>query len=184
MTISQARFFNKKCTVLPLNQNFWPTQRTKKRMESQKAHQFNLSKSYEIGHFREISYEWNPPECGEGNLTTEYPVVSFIIVFHNEARSALLRTICMGYINLRWLDDLRWSFLVRVWSRDIYSFKVSILETVPNWIVGEIILIDDASDQGSSGRQRPRRSGSLNPLSQEFGIPGRRERLAEACFWR
>ena len=24
--------------------------------------------------------------------------------------------------------------------------KVSILETVPNWMVGEIILIDDASD--------------------------------------
>ena len=30
--------------------------------------------------------------------------------------------------------------------RDIYPIKVSILETVPNWIVGEIILIDDASD--------------------------------------
>ena len=30
--------------------------------------------------------------------------------------------------------------------RDIYPLKVSILETVPNWIVGEIILIDDASD--------------------------------------
>ena len=110
----------------------------------QKAHQFNLSKSYEIGHFREISYEWNPPECAEGNLTTEYPVVSFIIVFHNEARSALLRTICMGYINVRrfyfTLGSIEFGF------RDIYSIKVSILETVPNWIVGEIILIDDASD--------------------------------------
>ena len=110
----------------------------------QKAHQFNLSKSYEIGHFREISYEWNPPECEEGNLTTEYPIVSFIIVFHNEARSALLRTICMGYINFRrfyfTLGSIEFGF------RAIYSIKVSILETVPNWIVGEIILIDDASD--------------------------------------
>ena len=95
MTISQARFLNKNCMVLPSvlqKISLW---------NLQKAHQFNLSKSYEIGHFREISYEWNPPECDEGNLTTEYPVVSFIIVFHNEARSALLRTICMGYINLR-----------------------------------------------------------------------------------
>ena len=34
-------------------------------------------------------------------------------------------------------------------SRDIDPIKVSILETVQVWMVGEIILIDDASDDRS-----------------------------------
>ena len=39
-----------------------------------------------------------------------------------------------------------YTFSNKLSSRDIDPIKVSILETVPNWIVGEIILIDDASD--------------------------------------
>ena len=69
--------------------------------------------------------------------------MSFIIVYHNEARSALLRTICMGYIDYKCI--LPFKATGTSLTSEI-SILVSILKTVPARIVGEIILIDDASD--------------------------------------
>ncbi|XP_013873433.1 polypeptide N-acetylgalactosaminyltransferase 6 [Austrofundulus limnaeus] len=77
--------------------------------------QFNQFASDHISLHRDLGEDTRPPECLEQRFLRCLPNTSVIIVFHNEAWSALLRTV------------------------------YSILHTAPAALLTEILLVDDAS---------------------------------------
>lgn len=101
---------------------FIPSQKEVALMEAlRKEHNFNLFASEQISLHRTLP-DYRFPECKNLSYPEKLPTASVIIVFHNEAWSALLRT---------------------VWS---------IIDRSPLELIEEIILVDDCSSWDSLKR--------------------------------
>ncbi|XP_069491182.1 polypeptide N-acetylgalactosaminyltransferase 6-like isoform X2 [Ambystoma mexicanum] len=99
-------------------------------------HNFNAFASDRISLHRDLGPDTRPSECQEKRFKRcpILPTTSVIIVFHNEAFSALLRTV------------------------------YSVLYTAPRILLQEILLVDDASDDGECW------PGWLEPLLERIAL--------------
>lgn len=80
--------------------------------------------------------------CRHKQWKTELPASSIVITFHNEARSALLRTVVRWAMRAGHLLIRRFFFLISTPSLSLRS----VLKKSPPHLVKEIILVDDYSD--------------------------------------
>lgn len=103
----------------------------------------------------------HPPfvhSCRHKQWKSDLPASSVVITFHNEARSALLRTV------VRWANDAHNLCLLTCVCVDLFSWNespcelfvslCSVLKKSPPHLVKEIILVDDYSDNRKWRQQR------------------------------
>ncbi|EDV23640.1 uncharacterized protein TRIADDRAFT_27135, partial [Trichoplax adhaerens] len=90
--------------------------------EGYEKHQFNQFESDIIGAYRRVPDTRNPL-CKNKIYRLNMPSVSVVIIFHNEARSTLLRTV------------------------------QSVLDRTPPHLLSEIVLVDDNSDDATLGQE-------------------------------